>query len=111
MARALAAAQPPAPLPRQDPGPKAGRASRGPPALLQTSIPPTPRNSPWGDLSHAPTPDPCPGRALAPGPGLAANREATNSVLPKPCHSVFKDVCVQHLNNGQRAPTSMPALC
>lgn len=37
-----------------------------------------PRNNLLGDLLHARTPDPCPGHAPAPGPGLDASLEATD---------------------------------
>lgn len=71
------------PPPPPEPGPKAKRASRGPTARLKTSIQAAaPRNSRWADPHHAPTPDPCPGHALAPGPGLDASLEDTDCLFP-----------------------------
>lgn len=80
MKQAHAATPHPAPLPRQDPGPKLKRASPGPTAQPKTSTqrPLAPRNSLLDDLHPAPTPDPCPGHALAPGPGLDASLEVTD---------------------------------
>ncbi len=79
MNQAHVAALRPAPLHPPDPGPKAKRASPGLTAQLKTSTqPPAPRNSLWEDLHLAPTLDPCPGHALAPGPGLDASLEATD---------------------------------
>lgn len=76
MNQAHVAAQHPAPPP--DLGPKVKRASPGPTAPPKTSTRhPAPRNSLWGDLRPAPTPDPCPGHALAPGPGQDASLEVT----------------------------------
>lgn len=79
MNQAHVAAPRPAPLHPPDPGPKVKRASPGPTARLKTSTrPPAPRNSLWDDLHPAPTLDPCPGHALAPGPGLDASPEDTD---------------------------------
>lgn len=67
------------PLHHPDPGPKAKRASPGLTAQLRTSTqPPAPRNSLWEGLHLAPTLGPCPGHALAPGPGLDVSLEATD---------------------------------
>lgn len=67
------------PLHPPDPGLKVKRASPGPTAQLKTSTqPPAPRNSLWEDLHPAPTLDPCPGHALAPGPGLDESLEVTD---------------------------------
>lgn len=69
----------PAPLLPPDPHPKEKRASPGPRAQLKTSTqPPVPRNSPQDALHPAPTLDPCPDRALAPGPGPDVSLEATD---------------------------------
>lgn len=69
----------PAPLHPPDPCPKVKRASPDPTARLRTSTqPPAPTNSPVDDPRHAPTLDPCPGHALAPGRGLDASPEATD---------------------------------
>lgn len=69
----------PAPLHPPDPCPKVKRASPDPTARRRTSTqPPAPTNSPVDDPRHAPTLDPCPGHALAPGRGLDASPEATD---------------------------------
>lgn len=82
MNRAQEAALGPPPPP--DPGPKVKRASRGPTARPKTSIrAAAPRNSLWADLRHAPTPDPCPGHALAPGPGPDASLGDTDCLFPR----------------------------
>lgn len=85
MNQAHVAVQRPAPPPPRDLGPKVKRASPGPTAQLKISTRrPAPRNSLWGDLRPAPTLDPCPGHAPAPGPGLDASLEVIKlSVLPK----------------------------
>lgn len=72
----------PVPLHHPDQDPKEKRASPGPTARQKTSTRlPALRNSPWGDLRHGPTLDPCLGHALAPGPGLDASLGATDSLL------------------------------
>lgn len=72
----------PLPLHHPDQDPRAKRASPGPTARLKTSTrPPALRNSLWGDLHRGPTPDPCLGHGLAPGPGLDASLGATDSPL------------------------------
>lgn len=73
----------PPPAPHQRPGQdqKVKRASPGLTALPKTST--HPRNSLSGDPHHAPTLDPCPGHALAPGPGLDASLEATDRLFSK----------------------------
>lgn len=74
----------PAPLQPPDPHPKEKRASPGPTARLRTSTqPPAPRISLRDALHPAPTLDPCPGHALAPGPGLDASLEATDCLFPQ----------------------------
>lgn len=96
MNRAHAAALRPTPLHPPDPGPKVKRASPGPTAQLKTSMQtPAPRNSLWEDLHPAPTLDPCPGHALAPGLGLDASLEATD--CPSKALLISKDVSVQLL--------------
>lgn len=79
MTKAHVVAPCPAPLHLPDPGPKVKRASPGLTAQLKTSTQlPAPRKSLWDDLPPGPTLDPCPGHALAPGPGLDANLEVTD---------------------------------
>lgn len=87
MQQAHVATPHPAPLHPPDPCPKVKRASPGPTARLKTSTqPPAPTNSPVDDLHLAPTLDPCPGHALAPGRGPDASLEATDCLSrPKPC--------------------------
>lgn len=73
----------PVPPHHPDQDPRAKRASPGPTAQQKTSTqPPALRNSLWGDLHRGPTPDPCLGHALAPGPGLDASQGATDSLFP-----------------------------
>lgn len=79
MNQAHVAALHPALLLPPEPGPKVKRARPGPTARLKTSTqPPAHRNSLWDGLHPAPTLDPCPGHALAPGPGLDASLEVTD---------------------------------
>lgn len=78
---------PPAPRQRPDQDQKVKRASPGLTALPKTST--HPRNSLSGDPHHAPTLDPCPGHALAPGPGLDASLEATDRLFSRALCSCF----------------------
>lgn len=77
------------------PGPEVKRTSPGPTAQLESSIQPRALTmSLLDDRRPAPTLDPCPGHALALGPGLDASLEATKlSFLPKPLISLRKFLC------------------
>lgn len=87
MDKAHVATPRPAPLHPPGPCPKVKRVSPDPTARLKISTqPPAPTNSLQDDLHPAPNLDPCPGHALAPGPGLDASLEAIDCLSPpKPC--------------------------
>lgn len=89
-----AAALHPTHLPPPDPGPKVKRATPGPTVQKMISTqPPAPRNTVRDDLHPARTLAPCPGRALALGPGLAESLEVTD------CLPVSEDVSAFNHNN------------
>lgn len=98
----------PAPLHPPDPGPRIKRAGLGPTAQLKTPTqPPAPGSRLWEDLHPAPSPGPCPGHVLAPGPGLDASWEVTDSPPPFSINFVFKEVFVQVLSVITRVLCSM----
>lgn len=76
--QAPVAALHPTPLQPPDPDPKAEGAHPVLVAQPKSSTRLAPRNNLLGVLLHAHTPDPCPGHAPAPGPGLDASLEATD---------------------------------
>lgn len=82
----------PAPLPPPDPEPKVERATPGLVVQKMNSTqPPAPRNTVRDDLHPTPTLAPCPGRALAPGPGLGESLGVTECFL----QSLLLSVSVQ----------------